>query len=453
MKKCICIMLCLLLCGLACLPAGAESGEDETRKLDRTLARWGVAMTARMMGIACDRLDSAEPDPLRVYYKGFSEIDFLRPYKMLVIDLTAEQAAAAREVLGAENQADIAPALAAYLNKDYPEYARAVEQILPEETPTQDEARALVLLPYGKHIAAVSFDGYSARSALIISMESSSRGLNAGDIGVYARQIGLKGLNIRMYSEQDLADLLEPGSWQGTYYGDAGVLTGALAKNEGRLRRLFPLTLGVTTLSDQFRFYILRTFLENAMRDDLTGAARLISGTILPMMAGTGLDAADAFVEACKTPIDTFRDSRRPPEITYAEAAMPDPAGTYVFVIEVHHPEKGIESYYDPVLEAALPAANIPENAEAADYIIRCKVTYGDEPDMSNSSSAVYCPTTDITVHDARTGSLICSLGSVTRPRPAGVVVVSRGNTYYNPFLDQIWEKVRPVFAPEGALP
>ena len=358
MKKGICILLCLLLCGLACLPAGAESGEDETRKLDQALARWGIAMTARMMANACDRLDSAEPDPSRAYYKDFSEIDFLRPYKMLVIDLTAEQAAAARDALGAERQLDIAPALAAYLNKDYPKYAQAVEQILPEETPTQDEAWALVLLPYGSHIAAVSFDGYSARSALVISMESSSRGLNAGEIGVYARQIGLEGLNIRMYSEQDTAELLDLGSWEGTYYGDAGALTSALAKNESRLRRLFPLTLGENTLSDQFRFYILRSYLEDAMREDLTGAARLISGTFLPMMAETSPDAADAFVEACRTPLDTFRDSRRPPEITYAEAAMPDPAGTYVFVMEVHHPEKGMESYYDPVLEAALPAAS-----------------------------------------------------------------------------------------------
>ncbi len=447
MKKCFCILICLLLCSLVFLPAGAENTEDETRKLDRALGRMGLAMTARLMGNACDRLDSPKADSLRAYYNSFSGIDFLRPYKMLVVDLTAEQAGAAKRALSADQPVDIAPALAAFLNKDYPEYAKAVEQVLPDETSASEEALALVLLPYERHIAAVSFSGRKVRSALIISMESSSRSLNAGEIAFYAEQIGLSGLNVRMYAEQELKDLLELKAWQAAYHGDSGTLVNALKHSEGRMRRLFPLTLKEDTLSDSFRFYILRSFLENSMKDNLAGAARLVSGTFLPMMAETDPDAVKSFMDSAKQMIDTARDDRRPPEITYGEPVLPSPEGTYVFVIELHNPERGTESFYDPVLEAALPAANIPETPDAADYIIRCRVTYSDTPDLSNSSSAVYCPTTDITVHDARTGDLICSLGSVTRPRPSGVVMVSKGNTYYYPYLDQIWEKARTIFA------
>ena len=446
MRKGICILVCLVLCWVAFQPAEAENAEDETRKLDQTLARWGLAMTAQMMGNACDRMGSAEADPLKMYYKSFSEIDFLRPYRVLVADLTAEQAAAAQKALAAENQVDIAPALAAYLNEDYPEYSKAVEQILPEAATTSDAACALVLLTYERHIAAVSFDGYYARSALIISMESSSRSLSAWDVGFYAGKIGLTGLEIRMYGEREMSDLLDLHSWNATYSGNSGKLVAALTKNKRRIQCLFPFTLKEDTLSDSFRFYILQSYLEEAMKDDLTGAAKLVSRTLLPMMSDNETDKVDAFMEACRKMIDVFRDERRPPEIAYGEAARPNPEGTYVFVIELHNPERDPESFYDPVLEAALPAANIPETPETADYIIRCKVTYSDEPDISNSSSAVYYPTTDITVHDAHTGDLICSLGSVTNPRPSGLIMVSRGTTYHYPNLELIWEKAKTIF-------
>lgn len=453
MKKGICILICLLLCWLGFLTAEAENAEDEIRKLDRTLGRWGIAMTAELMGNACDRLAGTDHDPLRVYYKAFSEIDFLRPYKMLVVDLTPEQAAAAKEALAAEREVDIAPALAAYLNStDYPEYSRAVEEILPEDASFSDDACALVILPYERHIAAVSFSGRKVRSALIISMESSSRNLNAGDIEIYAREIGLTGLNIRLYTEQNMKDLLELKSWNVAYEGASGTLARTVRRNGNRMRRMFPLTLKEDTLNNSFRFYILRSYLENAVKDNLTEAARLVSGTLLPMMAETDPDAVRSFMKDSKSMIDTYRDDRRPPEISYSEAAMPNPEGTYVFVIELHNPERDAECFYDPVLEAALPAANIPKAPEEADYIIRCRVTYGDEPDLSNSSSAVYCPTTDITVHDAHTGEFICSLGSVTRPCPSGVVMVSKGNNYLNPYIDQIWEKTRTIFAVAPAI-
>ena len=61
MKKSICILICLLLCWLIFLSAESENAEDEIRKLDRTLGRWGIAMTAELMGNACDKLSSNAP--------------------------------------------------------------------------------------------------------------------------------------------------------------------------------------------------------------------------------------------------------------------------------------------------------------------------------------------------------------------------------------------------------
>lgn len=447
MKKAVCLLLCLALCLPVFLTAGAETAGDAVRSLDQTLARWSLAMTAQLMGSACDTLYDYS-NPYRAYYNSFSQTDFLNPYKVIVVDLTAEQAAAARQALGAQSTPDIAPALAEYLNLQFSQtYAEAVSLILPETQSAYADASALVLLPYEKLVAAVCFDAYAARSAFIISMESSSRGLNEGDIAAYAGEIGVSGLTVRVYEDGDMADLLSLKAWQGTYYDETGVLTSALAKSEGRMRQLFPLT--VKALGSQFVNYILSSYLKNFMNTDLTGAARLVSGIFLPLLAESDPEAAAAFMQENKSMIDTGRDERRPPEIAYEEEVKPDPNATYIFVIELHNPERGTESFFDPVLEAALPVKNIPDTPETADYIIRCKVTYSDTPDLSNSNSAVYCPTTEITVHDARTGALVCNLGSVVRPRPAGVVMVSKGNTYYYPYLDQIWEKAQTIFAAE----
>ena len=61
MKKAVCLLLCLALCLPVFLIAGAETAGDAVRSLDQTLARWSLAMTAQLMGNACDTLYDYSP--------------------------------------------------------------------------------------------------------------------------------------------------------------------------------------------------------------------------------------------------------------------------------------------------------------------------------------------------------------------------------------------------------
>ena len=450
MKKGILFLLAAALCLAVLLPVSGETASvDDSMEKDQVYARWAIAVAAQLTGNAGDRLDEGS-DTLGTYYNMLSRVDFLRPMKVILIRLTDGQTAAAQEALQVSDAVGIAPALAEYLNRQFSQgYTDAVNSVLPDAIPGAEDGNVLVLLPYERDVAVVSFANRTVRGAYIVSTPENSAALDAEVIGEYAGQIGVTGLDCRVYEGDSKDLLLSLIEWQGTYYDAAGVLTDAVTKSENRMRRMFRMTLDAGVLDDSFLYYLMKSYLEDSMVNDLTGAARLISEFCLPAMSEKNPDAAARFMSESKVLIDILRDQRRPPEIEYAEAVMPDPEGTYMYVIELHHPERGEESFYDPVLEASLPAKNIPQTPEDADYIIRCRVTYSDTPDLSNETSAVFCPTTEITVHEAGTGALVCSLGSVTRPKPQGVVMVSRGNTYYSPYLDQIWEKTRVLFEEE----
>lgn len=443
MKRVFSLLLAAMMALALLSPALAESMDDPFLR-DRSLLRWSLAAVAELMGRACDRLESQPADSLGIYYESLSKIDLLRPYKVLVVELTAEQEEAARTALHAQSASGIAPALAEALNPQYSErYAQAMRGVVPEPLQYVESGSALVLLPYERHVAAVSFSYQNAEAACVMSVKENSLALDAAAVAGYARDFGLEGLNIRVYAGEEIEILLEPSEWTGDY-DSPKAFADALTQSESRMRRMFAVTLGAQ--GDNLPSSVLGKYLKENMADNLLGAARLVAEHFLPLMQARGGDAMEHFMYANKYMIDTARDSRRAPEIAYMEEQRPDPAGTYLFVIERYVPDREPERFIDPVLQATLPARNIPASPEAADYIIRCKATYSDTPDASNASSAVYCPTTEIAVYDAHTGAKVCALGSVTRPMARGVITVQRGNTYYYPFLDQIWEKTSALF-------
>ena len=450
MKR-LCVAALVLLLLLPFSAAYAETSQEDVFTSDRKAARWGVAMTVGLMGNACDHLNDAETASIRSNFYGFTNIDFLCPDKVIVIDLTDEETETARSALNAESGDKLAAALAEFVNRQFDaEYAEAVNAAAHWYGNTVVE-RGLVILPYGWHIAVVSFENRKAQSALVISTEEISQALDAEAIGQYTSQLGLSELPIRVYEGADRDELLYGNEWKsGAAYMDSEYhMAEQIGKTADRFLRLFPLTMRDDTIDDNLRFYILRCFLSDAARDDPMRAARIVAERALPLMRLSDPDATARFVSENQRMIDVFRDSRKAPDIPYGDALSEgesDPRGTFLYVITLNNPEREAKSFCDLVLEATLPAANIPDTPEKADYIIRCNVTYSETPDISSSSSALYCPTTEITLHDAKTGAMLQNLGTVTRELQKGIIVAAKGNTYYYPFIDQIWEKTRVLF-------
>ena len=60
-------------------------------------------MTVGLMGNACDHLNDTEMASIRSNFYGFTNIDFLCPDKVIVIDLTDEETETARSALNAES--------------------------------------------------------------------------------------------------------------------------------------------------------------------------------------------------------------------------------------------------------------------------------------------------------------------------------------------------------------
>ena len=451
MKRVVLAALVLLLLLASLAPVQAETADGDAFAADRKAARWGVAMTVGLIGNACDHLEDAAMATIRSNFYGFTNIDFLLPDKVIVIDLTDEEIETARAALSAESGDELASALAEYVNRQFDdEYAEAVNAVAHRYGNTTVE-RGLVVLPYGWHIAVVSFQNRKAQSALVISTKEISQALDAESIGQYTSQLGLGELPVRIYAGADRDELLYGNEWKsGAAYMDSEYhMADQIGKTADRFLRLFPLTMRENTIDDGLRFYILRCFLEDAARGDPMGAARIVAERALPLMRLSDPEVTTRFVRENQRMIDAFRDSRKAPDIPYGDTLQegdPDMRGTFLYVITLNSPERESESFCDLVLEATLPAANIPDTPEKADYIIRCNVTYSETPDASNSTSAIYCPTTEITLHDARTGAMLQNLGTVTRELRKGIIVATKGNTYYYPFIDQIWEKTRVLF-------
>ena len=421
--------------------------DEETRKRDKNSARYGLALAGAILANAADALEAPEGGQPAGHCESFLKMDFLHPDKVVVVGLDEEQAAKAAAALGAREYADIAPALAAYLNRDYPEYAAAADRTQAKFTEMEPQPAALVLLPCGAHIAAVSFWGKQAAASLIISTGSVSEALSAKDIRSYAQQLGLSGLRIRVYEGEKRDALLETGRMDKSLFQ----LQWSAGATLNRLRRLFPhLTAnGVTT---DLPLGAIRYFLQHQETADLS-AVRVIAEELLPQVrAGQDDPPAHRFL---KLNWNSSTKELPAPEVTLDDGAPetqtgPDPHGTYLFVCSMKKPGKDLETWTDLIMEAALPAESIPETPEAADYIIRLATEYDrTDLDLSTGKSAngvvLHYPLTHITVHDAGSGAMLKDLGWTVR-KLSGFIMLPRGDHYWDPENDALWRKVKVLF-------
>ena len=256
--------------------------DDETRRKDKDHARYGLALAGEILANAADATEAPESGLLAGHCESILKMDFLHPDKVIVIGLNDEQAKKAAAALDAQEYADIAPALAAQMNRDYPEYAAAADRTKAKYTEMETLPAALVLLPCGPHIAAVSFWGKQAGASLIISTAASSEALSAKDIRAYAKELGLSGLRISVYEGEKRDALLETGKLGSTPLHNLQRSAGATLN---RLQKLFPhLTAkGVTT---DLPLGALRVFLQKQETADL---AAVRAGALSPVFFGSAL--------------------------------------------------------------------------------------------------------------------------------------------------------------------
>ena len=422
--------------------------DEATRNLDRERVQWGVALTGDILAGASDALEGLETDVPADTYERFVSMDFLHPDKAIVISLTPEQADTAASALANVSREGIAPALAAYLNQDYPAYAKAAEQTRAQQTfSSWQEYSGLVLLPCGPHIAAVSFWGKVAEAALIISTEESSASLSTKDIRTYAAQLGLSGLRSRVYEGEELDALLDRssfGSDQATH------IQSCFGASRERLLRLFRHFWAGNGPIGGMALGTIRAFLNRG--EASLADARFAATDLLPHLEGGRVKAAEDFLGVVGT---TVTDKAAAPDFSLSlEAAEqkqdPDPDGTYVFIGSSAVPGREAKAWLNLYLEAALPEKNIPESPEAADYVI-CMATEYDRTDLelttgtSGNGITLHYPLTHITVHDAGTGTMLKDLGWTVRSL-FGIVMLPRGDTYWDPYNSELWNKVKGLF-------
>ena len=141
-------------------------------------------------------------------------------------------------------------------------------------------------------------------------------------------------------------------------------------------------------------------------------------------------DADDPAVYLLKQSDEAYKRSEPAPEPEYGgelrEAEL-KPDGTYLAVIVRAVPDQEPVSWYDVVLEAALPPANI-------------------DGGVKNGKAHLHYPVTRITVHDAHTGEMLRDLGQVKRTLH-GAIMLAPGDTWWSPLRTMLWEKIGPLFA------
>ena len=456
MKRGLCMLLTVLMC-LAVFPgARAETADEKALKADRTRIRWGMALTAGIAGNALDLANDLPSGLVRAYVEGFSRVDWLRPDKAIIVELSKEQMIAAERALGVEGNWDqFAPALAEYINLQFSgEYAQAARLTQSDSGSNYSyiestECYSLIVLPYGEEIAvatATAYGSINGRAALVMSTREISQGLGEAEVNEYLESLAPLGAAVRVYEGDELSSLLEgDGGWEYDQPGE--LLVSTLISSQGRRSALLPALMDPASphITDALRLHAVTVCLRGMETADQA---------LLRTLADSWRTALG---EGEENPVSRFLSEGNnaypgriaPPQVEYGHelrGAELKPDGTYLTVFTRQIPDGEAEAWYDVILEAALPAERIPERVEDADYIILCQTVY--EGGVDNGDAHLHYPVTRITVHDAESGELLRELGSIQRTL-SGSIMISRGDTWWPPLRTMVWDEIRALFEGE----
>lgn len=453
--KVICMLCVLILCSSAYSAANAEDYGIETKSLDLQRIEWAMAMTAEIAGNSLDRMEEAETAKQRSYLAQFAQTPYLSPDKAIVLEFSEDQAESVKTALGMDssyasaNWEDVGPALAELINQQFSaDYAQAARFTQAEGETTIEYSKyfTIVLLSYGDDISVTSLTGWgniNSRAAMIISTRDISSNLGEEDIALYIQKFGLDMPLVRVYEENDLDRMIAEDPW-GTGSDSFEKMANALLSSEKRRETLLPACMQSESpyIHNGMKLCMVVSALRSKETADQT-FVRDVAQNWLPMLAENSEDPVSDYLSQGYT---ARAGKIVPPAITYGNELHESELkadGTFLTVFDLTIPNEDTVSWYDVILEAALPADRIPDTVDAADYIIRCSVTY--EGGISKSDAHLHYPLTHITVHDARTGEMLQDLGYNKR-RLTGTIMLQNGDTWWDPLYTELWLYIRKLF-------
>ena len=444
MKKLFSILLIISIL-LCVLPVLAEDEEPWYYSYDRGLARQGMTLAAMTAGKAVDLLEGGAEDPDGLLAE-FSNIDYLSPEKFIFVFLNSDQAATVRKALNVQEDIQIAPALAEYVNRKADNsYAEAASRVVsdPMDGLEMTTGTTILVLSYGAHIA-VACEG---RMALIIGTKEISAALNTEGVQAFAAELGSEDVSMRIYEGEDISRLNIGASWSGTGYNLK--LENCVCASQARFEALFPQMIE----NPYFDAYAVRTVLYGYLRK-AQSTSWLIETCrrFIPQM----LEAyqQESALEMMRSNCDDMRpfdyEAAAPAEYEFGEPGEEvtfAPGDTFLFVTRRQYPNReNTDVYDDPVAtldmisEALLPADAI---SESADYIILCDVVWGPQHTSWNGRTIFY-PNVHVAVYENGSGRMVRDLGSFMR-KLSGMVVVQETINYYAPLRSQVFEALQPL--------
>ena len=454
MRKTVCALIALAIVMSVCGFSGAEAYGIETKSLDTRRIEWAIAMTADMAGNALDREEDAVGGPEHNFLSVFAGVPYLNPDRAIVVEFDKEQAESVMTALGVEDfhWENVGPALAEMINLQYNrEYTRAAGLASAEGSCSVEYSRyfTLILLPYGSQLSTVSLTAYgnvNSGAAFIMSTREINRDLGETEIAAYISELGLQMPLVRVYTKQELDAQIAEEGW-GTGSGSFRHMADALLSSEKRRDILLPewVRSGSPYLNRQMKLGLVVSMLRKLETAD-QAALQEVAGSWLPMFAENREEMLTGMLNEAGAALNT---RIAPPEILYGEELREvelKEDGTYLAVFEQSVPEHPAVSWYDVILEAALPVERIPGNIADADYIIRFAVEY--EGGISSGDAHLHYPLTRITVHDARTGEMLRDLGANKR-RLSGTMMLPNGDTWWTPLYEDLWLYISALFGEE----
>ncbi len=452
----VCLLCALVLCLSCCSLAGAEAYGIETRNLDLERIEWAMAMAAEMSGNALDRMEEAGTVRQRSFLNLFARIPYLSPDRAVVLEFSEDQVKPVKAALGidsssgyAANWEDVSPALAELINRQFSgDYAAAAVLAQAEGETHIEYSRyfTLILLAYGDQIAATSLTAWgniNSRSAFIISTRKTNMKLGEAEAEFYIQELGLDMPLVRIYEKNDLDQMIAENAW-GTTSSSFEKMAGAVLSSEKRKETMLPALMQSDSpyMNNEMKIHLVVSALRSMETAD-QAFLRSVTRIWLPLLAENTEDPVHAFLREANV---AHEGIIAPPSIAYGdelhETALKE-NGTFLTVFDLTIPEEKPSSWYDMILEAALPADRIPESVETADYVIRCSVTYTDG--ISKGDAHLHYPQTHVTVHDAHTGEWIRDLGTDKRTL-SGTIMLNAGDTWWHPLYTDLWKIISTLF-------